>query len=383
MNKLIIGIMLTAVLAGCSDKTEKGRFTVTGEIKNAPDGQVVLEELYFSQKPPIILDSTTMKNGRFTLSTSATEEGLYRIRTTNNNEGFLLINDNPDIRLTADVQKPGIDNMQINGAGNHSLRQLILHADSLQKLLGARYALLGEMKKNNTPASDSVFSFTNAEFNRYKNELTAFCFGYADTAKSPVVALFAATFAPVELSLFVDPLNRLKNRFPNHNGIAGTLTFIREQVAAVSAQQNQYNQQAVSVGSTAPELTMNDVNGKPFSLSSLRGKFVLIDFWASWCGPCRRENPNIVAAYNQYKDKNFTVLGVSLDDSRSAWLKAIADDRLPWTQISDLKNWSSAAVPLYGFDGIPYNVLIDPQGKVIATDLRGNLLQSKLAEVLK
>ena len=133
----------------------------------------------------------------------------------------------------------------------------------------------------------------------------------------------------------------------------------------------------------APDITMNDTEGKPFSLSSLKGKYVLVDFWASWCGPCRGENPNIVEAYNKFKDKNFTILGVSLDEDKDAWLKAIKDDNLTWKQISDLKGWNNAAVPLYGFDAIPYNVLVDPEGKIIATSLRGSTLQLFLAKTLK
>jgi thiol-disulfide isomerase/thioredoxin len=128
---------------------------------------------------------------------------------------------------------------------------------------------------------------------------------------------------------------------------------------------------------------MPGLDGKPVSISSFRGKYLLVDFWASWCGPCRGENPNVVAAYNKYKDKNFTILGVSLDQDKASWLQAIKKDGLAWNHMSDLKYWNSAAVEAYHFDGIPFNVLIDPNGKIIASSLRGPELDAKLAEVLK
>lgn len=139
------------------------------------------------------------------------------------------------------------------------------------------------------------------------------------------------------------------------------------------------------VGIEATDFTQNDVNGKPVKLSSFRGKYVLIDFWASWCAPCRRENPNVREAYAKYKERGFEVLGVSLDkeDGKTAWLKAIETDQLPWTQVSDLKGWANEVAVLYGVKAIPANFLLDPKGHIIAKDLRGQALNQKLAEIFK
>ena len=153
-------------------------------------------------------------------------------------------------------------------------------------------------------------------------------------------------------------------------------------VAQQQAEQAKKQPKGLGIGDLAPELNMVSPEGKIITLESLRGKYVLIDFWASWCGPCRRENPNVVKLYNQYKDQGFEVYSVSLDNNKSRWEAAIIQDKLTWkSHVSDLKGWGSAATKLYGFRGIPYTVLIDKEGKIIATRLRGASLERTLASI--
>jgi peroxiredoxin len=140
--------------------------------------------------------------------------------------------------------------------------------------------------------------------------------------------------------------------------------------------------QRLSIGREAPNFTQNDPDGNPISLDSFRGQYLMIDFWASWCTPCRIENPNIVAAYEKYHDKGFEVLGVSLDRDKSAWLKGIADDNLTWPQVSDLQFWNNEVSRLYSISSIPSSLLLDPNGIIIGKNLRGEELHAKLAELL-
>ena len=382
MKKILIALIICSCLAACKD-AEKGKFTVTGELKNAGDQKIYLEQIFFSQKDPQVLDTGEIKNGKFSVSTIGNEEGLYQLRLEKDQAAYVFINDKPDIGFKGDVKEQSLTGFDFNSPANKAFKNLMVAVDKKQMDINMLSQEIDSLEKNKS--SDSTIKAKIIDVNAAAADFKILILKNIDTVSDPVIAMFALGYTkgidPSELKMLVPALAK---RFPAHQGIAELITLYNQMITQSAMPQPAPSAGSVpGTGSIAPELTMTDTAGRSFSLSSLKGKYVLVDFWASWCGPCRAENPNVVANYNKYKNKNFTVLGVSLDENKAEWIKAINKDHLSWMHVSDLKGWGSAATNIYGFDAIPYNTLIDPQGKIIATELRGDALSKKLEEVLK
>ncbi len=375
LNAFFVLVMLTA----CKQKGAQ-QFVIKGQLKNAPATLIYLEQISYDNMPPQVVDSCTIVNGSFQLKGNATEESLLQLRFPNLENGPLLfvINDEETIQFSGDWN----DMRKLRFTKSAASERLRSFVDSLAATQ-QKVVLLNQELEQATGMSDSVKNIKQQNLNQLVESFRSYVKQTALQDQSPMVSMFATTLnTGKDVSENEALFNQLIKRFPKHAGIQVVVNQFRESLATAKKQKQDADAGKPGVGAVAPDITMPDVKGVPFSLSKLKGKYVLIDFWASWCGPCRAENPNVVSAYTKFKNKNFTVLGVSLDKSKEAWLEAIKNDGLTWYHISDLKFWESGAVSLYGFSGIPYNVLIDPQGKILATDLRGAALEQKLMELL-
>jgi peroxiredoxin len=363
MKKFVVLLSFVLALNVRAQQTRQSGFHVEGHIKGLEEKTMVT--LTDANKPGDTLARSSVKGGVFVLTGHLSEPNLVNLNFATAKKKTSLFIGNETITITGDL-----DNLaEIQVKGSPSETDFL----AFQNIFNPYFAQINQLSQlaNSPEGVDKKDSIGNAyrfAVMSIQVKVDSFIFLRKTSYVSP--------FLLVVVNQLSDDVFLLEKRFQSlspevQQGMYGR--YLREQID---------NGKIGAVGSEAEDFTQNDTSGKPVSLSSFKGKYVLIDFWASWCKPCRMENPNVVAAYERFRSKNFTVLGVSLDRSREAWIKAIQDDGLIWPQVSDLKFWNNAVAQQYRVQQIPQNILIDPSGKIVGKNLRGTELDSRLCALL-